>query len=627
MQLRNRSFCVQAVTACLAVASLAGSAAAAPTAKTVPWIPANPAVPHDTYAGKSVTMKGTSDMQGVNIHYDWDFGDGSPHATGTVTNQFNVSAAHTYAGATGTIWTAVLTLTDTNLNQSSTANYLVAMRDNNLSSNVNVAIDEGLWYLHITMRRYVVGATNEGDWTSGCPTDTGVQTVCHAATGDTATNLQAFQVNSHLEAGPASDPYTDDVSRGLKYLFSALSTGAISNHNITCQGGPCLLHVDGNGNGFGAFVNQSNAFYQGGMVIDAIVASGTPNAVTTTGPAASGTNPGIAGRTYKDVIQDMVDEYAYCQSTGSEGGGWRYSCQDFPDNSVCQWGAIGIIGAIRGFGVTIDPNIIDSNKVWLAASEAANGVFGYTSTAPAWGPYATTPSGMVQLTMDSIGRGDPRWDHAETYLRDNFGNAPTNSNTSIKAYYYGLFSFTKAMLLHSPGGVLTPITLLQSQTAGVTPLDWYAAQAPPNGTDPTDGVARWLVSQQKAAGYWFDTLQTNTAEQWPFSTGFAIIMLRRSVFTACVNDLTGKGTPSGRAATRVDLTWTGITGADHYLVLRGTTTGGPYTQVGSATITAYSDTNGLQNGATYYYVLQPATAGGAEICQSNEAKVTVPNAR
>src|SRR5581483_4397020 len=148
--------------ALLCTVALPLSLIGAPTAKTVPWVPANPAVPHDTYAGKSVTLKGTSDMQGVNIHYDWDFGDGSPHAAGTVTNQFNVSATHVYAGSTGTIWTAILTLTDTNLNQSSTATYPVAMRDSNLGTNVNVAIDEGLWYLHVTMRRYTVGATNEG---------------------------------------------------------------------------------------------------------------------------------------------------------------------------------------------------------------------------------------------------------------------------------------------------------------------------------------------------------------------------------------------------------------------------------------------------------------------------------
>jgi hypothetical protein len=232
---------------------------------------------------------------------------------------------------------------------------------------------------------------------------------------------------------------------------------------------------------------------------------------------------------------------------------------------------------------------------------------------------------MVQLAMDGVGRPDTRWTKAETFIRDNFGNAPTNNNVSIKAYFYGLFSFTKSMLLHAPGGVLTPITLLQSTTSGVTPLDWYAAEVSQGA--PTDGVARWLVSQQNPAGYWYNTQEVNTTEQWPFSTGFAIIMLRRTVFIACVNNLQGRGTPAGRAAARVDLTWSGITGADHYNVLRGTVSGGPYVQIGSTPSNVYMDNVGLTSGGTYYYVLQPATSAGGGICQSNEARVTIPAAR
>jgi hypothetical protein len=100
--------------------------------------------------------------------------------------------------------------------------------------------------------------------------------------------------------------------------------------------------------------------------------------------------------------------------------------------------------------------------------------------------------------------------------------------------------------------------------------------------------------------------------------------LRKTVFISCVNNLGGKGTASGRSAARIDLTWTGISGAASYHVLRGTASGGPYTQIGSTTGSAYSDTTGLSNGGTYYYVLQPVGNTGAVICQSNEAKITIP---
>jgi hypothetical protein len=583
--------------------------AVVPTVKTVPWDTSNFASPHFTYVGKVVTLKGTSDQQAANFTYDWDPGDGSAHCTGVVTNMFVVQCPHTYVGAVGTAWIAVLKITDTNTGENASSNYPVTMFANNLASNVNVAIDEGLWYLHTTQRRFVAGGLNEGDWSSSCAGFACLNSIYSV----TATNLQAYEVNSHLESGPAADPYTDDVARGLKSLIAQLTTLAINPTLVTPSG---TIHPDANGNGRGIWLaTGGNTTYESGMVIDALVATATPGAVAVTGPA------NVIGLTYGAIVQDMVDQYAWCITPSAPGGSWRYGCQSGWDNSTSQWAAIGIIAAVRGFGATVDPVVATWNKVWLGASEAG-GQFGYASTSPIWGPYATTPSGMVQMGMDGVGRGNAMWDTAETFIRDNFGNAPANSNVSIKAYYYGLFSFTKSMLLHDPGGVLTPIQMLHSSTPGVVDLDWYAAEV--SAGAPTDGVARWLVGQQNPAGYWYNQLEVNTSSQWPFSTGWAIIMLRRTVFTACVTDLTGKGTPSGRAPARVDLTWSAQNGADHYTVLRGTVSGGPYSTLGTTMIPAFSDTAGLSNGSTYFYVLQPDNANGGEICQSNEKQITIP---
>jgi len=220
------------------------------------------------------------------------------------------------------------------------------------------------------------------------------------------------------------------------------------------------------------------------------------------------------------------------------------------------------------------------------------------------------------------------WDHAESFIRDNFdnpvggcgGSASCEATTNIKSYTYGLFSFTKSMLLHSPGGVLTPITLLQTTSgSGKAPIDWYSADTA-NG-DSSDGVAKILTNRQGPDGSW--TGHSYVSNHYPFETAWSIIMLRRTVFVACVTDLGGKGTPSGRAAARIDLTWTAQIGADHYNVLRGTTNGGPYSLIGSSVVPAFSDRTGLSNGNTYFYVVQPANAAGGEICQSNQAAVPI----
>ena len=157
-------------------------------------------------------------------------------------------------------------------------------------------------------------------------------------------------------------------------------------------------------------------------------------------------------------------------------------------------------------------------------------------------------------------------------------------------------------------------------------IDWYSALSMANGgSDACDGVAQTIVGRQNAAGYWYGDNYYNG--QYPYETAWSLIMLQRTVFVTCVNNLGGRGTAnSGVNAARIDLTWTGIPNVTGYDVLRSTTSGGPYTQVGSTLTTAYSDRTGLTNTHTYYYVLQPVNAAG-EVCQSNEAKITIPNGR
>jgi hypothetical protein len=466
--------------------------------------------------------------------------------------------------------------------------------------------------------------------------------------------------------------------------------------STSCGTPPCTVTFDGNGNGYAVYASQEYG-YENGMYADALVASGTP---TTMGTMSWGTE------SYKDLVQDIVDMAGYCQypndydvslgytrgGNNDQGGGWWYSyeCQAGDDNSTSQWISIGLIAAQRGgFGITIPQIIPDMNNVWVTNSQNVTspdyqtnptyagdiidnpsddtsgtydyGGFGYNGSlyySDVWSPWATTPSGMVQMSLDGIGRtantdfntfspgeysstaADQRFNNVETYYADNFCDPLTgpyaDATYTPRLYTYGMFSFTKSMLLHNPGGTLQQIQYLRTQTPGVfttntsvptNTIDWYAALTPAHGgTDPCDGVAQTLLDRQFAAGYWYGS--NYTGSQYPYETAWALIMLQKSVFVACVNNLGGAGTPSSSAPARIDLTWTGIpTAVDGYEVLRGTTSGGPYTEVGTTTTTAYSDRTGLTNGSTYYYVLEPLNSSGVTECQSNQATITVPNKR
>lgn len=507
--------------------ALAASPALAvqPTVKTVPWVASNPLIPHDAFSGVAHTLKGTADVQGANFQYSWDFGDGSAPLVGTVTNQYVIPASHAYVGNPGDIFSASLTVTDTNTGESASNSYFVAIRDVTLETEVNAAIDQGLWYLHTTMTRGTSSSVPTGRWVGGF---TGSGNFSNSAA-----NILAFEVNGHLESGGAGNPYTETVARGLADVFLRLvSTGLAAQTNPIGTFNP-----DANGNTFAVRLNQGNEFYQGGMIMDAIIASGTPGAIAPLGPV------NVIGVDYGTIIQDMVDYYSYCQYDGAQGGGWRYSCNAHPDGSANQWAAIGMIAAERSFGATIPQIVKDWNKVWVDyAHNIATGISGYITTSTVWGPFATTPSGTVQMAMDGIGRGDPLWDTSETYLRNTFCNNTGSAGTSIRDYYYGWFSFTKSMLLHDSNddGVAEPITDVAQQPAGTLPLDWYSAEAA-NG-DACDGVARQLVNDQNAAGYWY--AHNFSSSQFSFETGWAIVMLNRTVFASGVPVAVAAATPN-----------------------------------------------------------------------------------
>jgi Bacterial Ig domain/Putative Ig domain len=186
----NRLMTRLAATAALAVLASLPAGAAEPVVKTARWVASDPSIPHDTFAYRSITLKGTSSIAGQNIRATWDFGDNTDPATFTVVNGYDVSARHVYYATPGTMFTARLTVVDTETGESGSATYLVAMREKTLDVEVNVAIDEGLWHVHKSMQQDSANASN----------------------------LLAFERNGHLESGDSANPYTETVARGLNAL-------------------------------------------------------------------------------------------------------------------------------------------------------------------------------------------------------------------------------------------------------------------------------------------------------------------------------------------------------------------------------------------------------------------------
>lgn len=460
--------------ALIAVIGLTANAWAQLEVKTVPWR-GNPGQPHQVFSGGTLTLQGVASVPvGCTLSTAvWDPGDGSAPINVSFATPRVLEATHTYTGLNNQPYVATLTVTDSCGNQASDT-FRIVVLPQTLDVDVNMAVDRGLWYLHKREVLSSVGGVPTGYWSS--------QNTAAA----TASALQAFAVHGHTPTGNvAEDPYVDDVTRGIAHLMTELQTAAISAQPA---GDP-----DSNGNGLGIYVpNGSNPIYVGGQVLDGIVACGTPTALATTGVS------GVIGRTHADIVQDMIDMFAWGQSeNGSARGGWRYSFNADSDNSAAQWMAIGGIAAERNFGTLIPAFVRTENlNYWLAYSQYRDGTFASWDGHFGYGGQFsivdiqmmnTTPSGIVQLDFDNVPSSDARFDAAQAYMARNWTWLTLNNRI------YGMFATAKAFRLSLPN----PVHTLSS---GTTVFDWYRAQT--SAGDPVDGLARRLVSIQQGDGSW-----------------------------------------------------------------------------------------------------------------------------
>jgi len=306
--------------ACLG-AILITSAASAAVSKVicVPW-QGDINKQHTAISGTAVTIKAVVKTSDNNtIYYKWNYGDGNSSGVLSTSGNtwYTLESSHTYAGASGTPFTATLTVADSAdlATNPKSDNYLLKIEDNNLDARINLAIDIGLWY---TYKQGIRGDGVSGSYV----TFDSMPIVYWAASGvrvaPTASAVQAFEINGSKESGNFDqDPYAEYVARGLKFLIMGHINGNVNATmlralTIGLQHG--TDNPDSNGNGIGIEAYDQGGGdppYQGGMAMDALIASGTPS--------MSSGREFVTGHvaTYKEIIQDMVDMYAWGQNDGA----------------------------------------------------------------------------------------------------------------------------------------------------------------------------------------------------------------------------------------------------------------------------------------------------------------------
>lgn len=235
--------------------------------------------------------------------------------------------------------------------------------------------------------------------------------------------------------------YGDVVGDGLTYLFNQASIVPIG---VQPAGNP-----DSNGNGIGVkFVPgpaNGRDTYVTGLVLPAIAATGTPLAVVGSGP--------LAGMTYKQVVQEAVDYFAWGQNdAGYAQGGWRYYANSGDaDNSTAQWPAIGMLFAQR-MGVTPPQFVKDELAVWI--NYIQNPVSGGSGYDNPWNIVNEAKTGGLLAEMLLAGDdtalvpynlSHPKVIAALNYLNATWLNGPNNTWDGNFLHPYAMWSIYKGL--------------------------------------------------------------------------------------------------------------------------------------------------------------------------------------
>ncbi len=447
-----------------------------PEVATVPW---RLGFPHLTWNGNPAVLKGVVKDLDLPLTYIWDFGDGAS-VSGTITTEdqkYEVEATHVYPSSPdGTPFLATLTVTDPS-GLTGSDQYRVLVKDRTLEVETDVAIDDGMWWLHKQIERYEESDVAAGRWTEGGFT-----------VAPTAAAVLAFEVQGHRAVGDSGDdPYIETVRRGLNHLFTQMQSRGIG---MQTYGNP-----DTNGNGLGVDTVGSRHTYEIGMALMALAGSGAPDWVAETGPS------GVIGRTYFDIATDMVDMCSWGQNEyGYARGGWRYDWnQTSSDNSISQWPVIGLEAAEANWDIAAPDFVKRELEIWLDYSQNSAGAWGYTGPDFSYSLPAKTGAGIAGLSYLGYESTDSRIQDGLSYL---------NGHWTEYGYYgiwynnYSMYAIMKGMRTAHPG-----IEMVGTH-------DWYAE------------FASHLVGLQSSDGSWY---QGNWTSGRLLDTAWSVLILTPTV--------------------------------------------------------------------------------------------------
>ncbi|MCI5157505.1 MAG: hypothetical protein D3906_03530, partial [Candidatus Electrothrix sp. AUS1_2] len=302
------------------------------------------------------------------------------------------------------------------------------------------------------------------------------------------------------------------MEKGLDYIFQHGHTISISNQTYGYAGRND--NPDTNGNGQGISFSEVAEMYETGIVMQAIVASNTPNRVVATGE--------LAGMTYRQVMEDLVDFCAWAQIDDGPGrGGWIYWVHDkssgYGDNSVSQWPTLGLVAAEQ-WGINAPQFVKDELQYWVTyIQDPVTGASGYDGPST-WPNVSKTGGLLVEFYYLGDDKDTPRVQKAIDFINAYWNEAPYDT-------WYGNFGHPYAMFAVFKGLELMKVTEIPNAQANTeTPAgDWWGHYCEYLVNDQTH--------QTSDLGYW------NGYETWGqyLATPWYIVILQATIFPVSVD--------------------------------------------------------------------------------------------
>jgi len=459
------------------------------------------------WAGNPLTIWGNVRGGTGPFTYEWDIDDdGTADYWGSVTNINDISCSHSYA--VSGLKEAVLTVTDTSDSSIDSAvvriKVLPSVTD---AAKIELAIERGLKWL------YLKQGSNGSIYSYNYFSSAGAETAAAVLAFENRNHKPCTQdLNSDLVVDAADralwekdNIYAQTVHKGLDYAISTLTTIGLTGGNAVYDNNPAGKNGVAIADNYGP-TGANRGPYKIGSYMMALVgagtlASGAPDLIATTGPA------GVNGKTYRVIVEDMVDYCDYSQYHSTYGG-WRYGPNYFPDNSACQWPAIGMEAAEFGWGVPIRQVIKDTNFNWINYSQyftgyessSSYGACGYTGKGTG---AARTAAGMCQLSFQGKINTHARILAAAKRMNLDRGTGNT----------YNMYALAKA----------ARIAKVDTNSDGIG--DKYSEIEQMNGWDWYKTYSDWLIGAQRSDGSWYVTYH------YVFSTAWAVEILTKNVFT------------------------------------------------------------------------------------------------